>query len=111
MGGQMNTIKEWLAQNNYEDVLKRINAVERGWKSKGTKTRRDWGEVLAGNKDGSPKMVEGIKFPVICAARKRKGWPAEGKCICRNPTEEMPAIAKQVRWEKCKAHSHNLEKT
>ncbi len=66
----MTTIKEWLAQNGYEDILKRINAVERGWGQKGTGTRRNWWDVLAGNEDGTPKIIEGKKFPVLCAARK-----------------------------------------
>jgi hypothetical protein len=107
----MKIIKEWLAQNNYEDVLKTIHAVELGWKRKGTGTRRDWWDVLAGNQDGSPKIIEGKKFPVLCAARKRKGWLATDGCLCRNPNEEAPPAIPQTRWKKCKAHSHVLEET
>jgi hypothetical protein len=77
----MKNIKEWLAQNNYEDVLKKIHAVELGWKRKGTGTRRDWWEVLAGNLNGSPKIIEGKKFPVLRAARIRKGWPVTEEFI------------------------------
>ena len=99
----MNTIKEWLAQNNYGDILKKIHAVEQGWKRKRTGTRRDWWEVLAGNQDGSPKTIEGKKFPVLCAARKRKGWPVAEECLCRNPNEEILPIVSQPRWEKVKS--------
>jgi len=105
----MKTVKEWLAQNNYEDVLRKIHAVELGWKRKGTGTRRDWWEVLAGNESGSPKVIEGKKFPVLRAARIRKGWPVTADCLCRNTNEEVPSIVPQIRWEKCKAHSHDLE--
>ncbi|MBU6408871.1 MAG: hypothetical protein KGR98_00660 [Verrucomicrobia bacterium] len=106
----MKTSKEWLAQNNYEDVLKKIHAVEQGWKRKGTGTRRDWWEVLAGNQNGSPKKIEGKKFPVLSAARKRKGWPVTNDCLCLNPNEEAPSVVPQIRWEKCKAHSHKMGK-
>jgi|SRR5882724_1172551 len=96
----MNTIKQWLAENDYNDVLKKINAVEKGWQNKGTKTRRDWGDVLAGNKNGQSKIIEKVKFPVLCAAQKRKGWPTTENCVCRNPNEQMPPIVSQGRWEK-----------
>ena len=94
----MKTIKEWLAQNGYGDILKRINAVERGWDQKRTGTRRNWWDVLAGNKDGSPKTIEGKKFPVLCSARKRKDWPMTQDCISHNPTEEGLPVIPQGRW-------------
>lgn len=102
-------IKEWLAQNNYEDVLKKICAVEKSWRMKGSGTHRNWADVLAGHKDGSPRTLEGIRFPVLLAARKRKGWTAINGCICRNPEETMPSIKPQIRWKKCKTHVRNKE--
>ena len=104
-GSKMN-IKEWLLQNNYDDVLKKINTVEKRWGKKATKTRRNWGDVLAGHKDGSSKTIEGVEFPVLCAARKRKSWPVTDTCLCRNSNEKMPSAVPQIRWEKCKTHSH-----
>ena len=101
------SIKEWLLQNDYQDVLKKIETVEAGWNNRRTKTRRNWGDVLAGHKDGTSKVIQGVEFPVLCAARKRKGWPVTEKCICRTPNEKMPLAVAQVRWEKCKTHSHN----
>jgi hypothetical protein len=106
----MTTIKQWLDQNNYGDVLKKITAVEKGWEQKGTKTRRDWGDVLAGNKNGTPKEIEGVRFPILCAAQKRKGWPTTKNCLCKNPDEEMPAIAPQGRWEKLSRDSQVRER-
>lgn len=94
----MNTIKEWLAEHNYPEVLRKIEKVERGWARKGTKTRRDWADVLAGNLDGSPKTIEGVEFPVLCAARRRKGWQPTDGCISKAPNEVMPPITAQARW-------------
>jgi hypothetical protein len=105
---KMTTIKERLAQKNYADVLKQIQAVERGSKRKGTGTRRDWWEVLAGNQNGSSKTIEGRSFPVLSAARRRKGWPVTKECLCRDANEEAPSVVPQIRWEKCKTHSHDL---
>ena len=101
----MKTAKEWLSQNNYEDILKKISAVERSWKRKGIKTRRDWWEILAGNKNGTPRSVDGKKFPILCAARKRKGWGETHNCLSRNSNETIPLVIPQIRWEKCKTHS------
>jgi hypothetical protein len=85
----MNT-KEWLFQKGYGDVLKKISAVENGWKRKGTGTRRDWADVLGGHKDGSPRIIEGVKFPVLSAARKRKGWSVTKGCVCKNTAKKCP---------------------
>jgi len=104
----MNT-KEWLAQNNYPEVLKKIHRVENGWEKKGTGTHRNWADVLAGHEDGKPREVEGVKFPVLRAARERKGWAITEGCVCHNPNEKMPSVIPQKRWEKFKGHSHNME--
>jgi hypothetical protein len=107
----MNTTKIWLEQHGYTDVLNKIEKLERGWIKKGTKTRRSWPEVLAGNKDGSPKIIEGVKFPVLCAARTRKNWAQTKTCISKNPLETMPQVTKQSRWEKCKTHTRHMEES
>jgi hypothetical protein len=98
----MKTVKEWLHENNYDDVLRTIEAVERGWKRKGTGTRRDWWEVLAGNPNGNPKKIEGKTFPVLATARKRRGWPVTDGCLCRNSAEECPPVVPQARWSSSK---------
>ncbi len=104
------TIKEWLHKNKYEDVLKKISVVETGWANRGTKTRRNWGDVLAGHIDGKPKTIEGVKFPVLSAARRRKGWTITKNCLSRNNEAEMPGTVVQMRWKKCKTHSHDPKK-
>ncbi len=104
-------IKEWLEENDYRDVLSKIRRVEEGWEKKGTGTRRNWADVLAGHEDGSPRIVEGIKFPVLRAARERKGWANVDGSICRRPNEKMPPVIRQKRWEKFSGHSPNKKQT
>ena len=53
----------------------KIDRLMEGWASRGVTTRRNWWDVLAGHKDGRPKVVQGIEFPVIPDARKRQGMP------------------------------------
>jgi len=85
-------------ENHYEDVADLIDKVMAGWKRKATKTRRNWWEILAGNADGSPKMVEGVKFPVLRAARIRQNREVTDDCLCRNKREKIPPVVEQARW-------------
>lgn len=62
------SIRKWLTQNNYQDVTVLIDSVMEGWKLKGTKIRRNWWDVLAGDKNGKASTIEGITFPVLRAA-------------------------------------------
>jgi hypothetical protein len=91
-------VREWLLQNEYADVAALIDNVMNGWKSKGTKTRRNWWDVLAGNKNGTPKTIEGITFPVLRAAQARKGIPVTDNALCRNEAELVPEIVVNGRW-------------
>src|SRR5438132_9883994 len=92
------TAYNWLLQNNYEEVAAKIERVESKWHAQGKKTRRNWWDVLAGRKDGSPQRIEGIRFPVLRAARLRKGWPVTDGCVCRNSQEVFPTVIPQPRW-------------
>jgi len=92
------TARAWLLQNNYEDVVAKIDRVEVRWRSQAKKTHRNWWDVLAGSKNGSAKRIEGITFPVLRAARLRKGWPVTDGYVCRNLREEFPTIVPQARW-------------
>jgi hypothetical protein len=90
--------RQWLIENGYEDVACLIDKVMAGWRRKGTKTRRNWWEVLAGNADGSPKIIEGVEFPVLRAARIRQQLDVPASCLCRNKREKIPSVVKQGRW-------------
>jgi hypothetical protein len=92
------TAHAWLLQNKYEDVAAKIDQVEARWRLQSKKTRRNWWDVLAGSKNGTPKRIEGVTFPVLRTARLRKGWPATDGCICRNLREGIPLILPQARW-------------
>jgi hypothetical protein len=97
------TARDWLARNGYEDVARKIDKVASIWAKKETHTRRNWWDVLAGTPDGKSRTIEGIRFPVLRAARLRKGWVATPDSLCRNADEAAPEIIRQARWSKHQA--------
>jgi len=94
-----NTMRKWLLDNGYEDVAKNIENVIRAWQARGKRTRRNWWDVLAGDRKGNPRCIEGVTFPVLRAARLRKGLKVTPGCLCRNQKEKTPAITKTQRWQ------------
>lgn len=95
---QARTARQWLVENGYSDVAQMIDEIMAKWKTAGKKTRRDWWEVLAGDKDGNPRVVEGRKFPVIKAARIRQQLKPTAGCISRHRGEKALPILPQNRW-------------
>ena len=79
--------REWLLENGYQDVARVIDDLVRKWKQEGKQTRRNWWEVLAGDKQGNPRVVDGRSFPVLRAAQIRQGVPVSEAALCRNPEE------------------------
>lgn len=98
MQGSNMSIRKWLSDNDYNDVAQLIDEVMNGWKGKGTKTRRNWWDVLAGGKNGTPRTIEGITFPVLKAAQLRKGISVSKNALCRNEEECIPSIRETGRW-------------
>lgn len=92
------SVRNWLVQNNYEDVAALVDTVMDGWKVKGTKTRRSWWDVLAGGKNGKPRTIEGVTFPVLKAAQIRMGVPVTDNAICRENEENIPLKTISGRW-------------
>jgi hypothetical protein len=90
------TIRKWL-EADYGDILALINSVEEEWRRNGSGQRRNWWDVLAGNEDGSPLVIAGVEFPILRAARVRKGWEATSESICRNEHEVAPGF-RFGRW-------------
>jgi hypothetical protein len=84
------TTRQWLVKNGYLDVVDLIDKVTEQWKANGSRTRRNWWEVLAGGHDGRPRTVNGITFPVLVAAQKHQGHPVTPNALQRNSNEEMP---------------------
>jgi hypothetical protein len=86
------SIRQWLEANNYNDVAELIDDVRAMWARQGKKTRRNWWEVLAGDKNGKGKIIEGKEFPVLTAARIRQGLPKTRGSLCRNEAETIPNV-------------------
>ena len=84
--------REWLLENGYQDVVTVIDDLVRKWKQEGKQTRRNWWEVLAGDKQGNPRVVDGRSFPVLRAAQIRQGVPVSEGALCRNPEEFISIV-------------------
>lgn len=93
---------EWLRLNGYEDVAKTIDDLRQRWRIRNLATRRDWWLILAGTEQGTPRVVDGVTFPVLKAARRRQGYPPDvDGAIERTPHELAPSIKQQTaRWGK-----------
>ena len=87
-----NSIRQWLVENNYNDVAELIDDVTAKWDRQNKRTRRNWWEVLAGDRDGKGRIIEGMEFPVLTAARIRQGLPRIKGSLSRNKDESIPTI-------------------
>ncbi len=79
------TAQHWLRENGYEDVGRLIDEVMAEFKAHGSKQRRNWWDVLAGDVNGKPLVVSGRAFPVLQVAQRRQGKPLIPNAISRNP--------------------------
>jgi hypothetical protein len=91
-----NDARIWLRAHGHADVAKQIDAIMEGWRERRVKTRRNWWDVLAGDREGNPRKVEGVLFPVLAAARRRKGWPRSASEVGSGEAAPAPATN---RWE------------
>lgn len=93
--------RQWLRENGYADVANLIESLIAKWKAAGKKTRRNWWEVLAGDRLGNPRTVNGRQFPVLKAAQVRQGVPVAANAIS-SPLEKSlpPAQRLTKRWRK-----------
>jgi hypothetical protein len=87
-----NSLRQWLVENNYNDVAELIDDVTAKWERQKKRTRRNWWEVLAGDKDGKNRVIEGVEFPVLAAARIRQGLPKTKGSLSRNKDETVPTM-------------------
>src|ERR1700722_4072089 len=65
-------VRAWLRTHGHQEVVVKIDAAMGKWAREGRKTRRNWWDVLAGDKNGNPRKVLGIAFPVLADARRRQ---------------------------------------
>jgi len=103
------TARDWLRENGYEDVADLIDGVMARWKARGSRERRDWWEILAGDQNGQPRVVAGTKFPVLWAAQRRQGRKATGNALKRNAREKPPPIRETGRWQAAEERSQQSE--
>jgi len=86
-----NSLREWLINNNYQDVFEVMENVQTIWDLEGTSTRRNWWEILSGDKKGKPRSIKGFQMPVLRIAQIRQGKQITMDALCRNEYEKLPA--------------------
>ncbi len=94
------TARKWLRENGYDDVADLIDEVMAEWKERGSRERRDWWDILAGDRNGQPRVIAGREFPVLQAAQKRQGRKVTANALKRNRREKPPPVRQTERWSK-----------
>jgi hypothetical protein len=92
------TAREWLLSNGYEETARIIDEIMAEWRAQGKATRRNWWEILSGDKHGNPRVVAGRTFPIIKAIRKRQGLPDCEKSVSNARRQKAPKIEMAGRW-------------
>ena len=93
-------IRVWLGAHGYPEELQKVEGLIAKWHSQNLKTRRNWWDIFAGDSNGNPRSVDGIEFPVLRAARRRKKLPDVPHALCRSEDEPIPPVRRSARWPK-----------
>ena len=88
----------WLRANGYDDVADMIDQIMDEWTTAGKKTRRNWWDILAGDKNGNSRRVAGREFPVLRVAQRRLGRKPTDNALARAPRERAPKKTESARW-------------
>jgi hypothetical protein len=96
---QNQRVREWLRENGYNDIADSIDSLISKWKKDGKKTRRNWWEVLAGGKNGEPRTVDGVEFPVLQVARARQKLSRIDGALTLSKKEPKQRQWKTNRWK------------
>lgn len=80
----------WLRQNGYSDIAERIETIVSTWRQNGLRTRRNWWDILAGDRVGNQREVAGERFPIIASIRKRQGLSAARGALWRQGEQPPP---------------------
>lgn len=91
-----NTVRDWLLKNDYEEIAKLIDEILLDWKNRNVQTRRNWWDILAGDKNGKSRNISGRQIPVLKAAQIRQGVTVTKSAICKNE-EELKSIPKNIK--------------
>ena len=94
------TVREWLPANDYGRITDLIDGIMASIKANGSRERRSWGQILAGGKNGRPRVVAGGKFPVLAAAQIAYGLPVTPNAIRKSEDEVFPPKKENARWPK-----------
>jgi hypothetical protein len=94
------TCRDWLSHNGYEEVAALIDQAMTKIRAKGTKQRRNWWDILAGDVHGRPRVREGIEFPVLRVAQIRQGRRVTQNAISIDASEQPPDVVATNRWPK-----------
>ena len=105
------TVIGWLRANGYGDVVAKILAVLKRRDEVGVKTRRNWWDVLAGTLKGERRSDTGFEFPILAAARRRKGWPVVPGERHNQDESPPPPVVQSGRWPAKKAAPRTAPKT
>ncbi len=93
--------RRWLRENGYADVAAMIDEVMDEWKASGKKTRRNWWEMLAGDRQGRPRRLGGYEFPILKSVQIRQGLPVTLNAIQRDDEKQAPPKPRvTARWAK-----------
>jgi hypothetical protein len=87
--------RQWLRENGYADIATMIEKIMDDWKASGKKTRRNWWEMLAGDRQGRPRRLGGYEFPILKSVQIRQGLPVTTNAIQRDEEKRVTA-----RWSK-----------
>jgi hypothetical protein len=91
--------RAWLRRNGYNVIADMIETIMAEWKVDGKSTRRNWFEILAGNKLGNKRVAGGRAFPIIASVRQRQGLPSTPNAITSPEEKESPPpIRPSARW-------------
>jgi hypothetical protein len=97
---EQDVLRQWLRENEYDNIAELIDGFIEKWKLAGKRTRRNWWEILAGGKSGRPRTIDGIEFPVLKAAQIRQRMPITANAISHRGESSPPAPRESGRWPK-----------
>ena len=93
--------RQWLRENGYADIATMIEKIMHDWNASGKKTRRNWWEMLAGDRQGRPRRLGGYEFPILKSVQIRQGLPVTPNAIQRDKEKQAPPKPRvTARWSK-----------
>jgi hypothetical protein len=92
------SVRHGLRRYGYDEVADLIDEIIGEWARAGLSTRRNWWDVLSGDKDGKPRVVAGRSFPVLASAQRRQGTAVTKNAVQRSRNEPLLLVPENSRW-------------